>query len=162
MKNFTVFIIMLLFLVSCSSTGTNSQLKVGIIAPLTGPNAWIGELIEQSAEMGIEHANVAGGVNDLPIEFVLEDADTSAEASTAANKLISQDSVDVIYAITTPNTAAASAVAEQHEIPLFGFTAVPTFAKKGKWTFIDLRNIETECTLLGETALNQGHVKIAL
>ncbi len=162
MKTHIIMIITLLFLAACAQPeAIKEPVKLGVIAPLTGPNAWIGELFVPSAEMAIEEVNTAGGINGREVKIIIEDADTSVKASTAANKLISQDDVDVLYAITTPVVAASSAVAEQNSVPLFGFTAVPTFAKKNTWVFSDLRSVIQECELLSQTALKNNHMRLA-
>ncbi len=158
-KLFGLFV--LLLLAACAQPEEKGPVKLGVIAPMTGPNAWIGELVVSSAEMAVEELNAEGGINGRDIKIILEDADTSAKASTAANKLISQDSVDVLYSITTPVVAASSAVAEQNKVPLFGFTAVPTFAKKNTWVFSDLRSVIQECELLSQVALKNNHLRLA-
>lgn len=152
---------LLLLLIGCStSTETEKPFKVGIVAPMTGPNAWIGEFVFASLDIAKTELNTEG-INGRQIEFVLEDADNPAKATTATTKLITQDSVDIIYSVTTPVTAGASGVAEQNKVPLFGFTAVPTFAKKNTWVFVDLRDAVQECKLLGEVALKNGHTRLA-
>jgi branched-chain amino acid transport system substrate-binding protein len=160
MKKFLVAIIALFVLAACAQV-EQTPLKVGIAAPMTGTNAWIGEYVVASLEMAKDEINAAGGINGRQIQIILEDADNSAKGSTAANKLISQDEVDFIYSVTTPVTAAASAVAEQNGVPLFGFTAVPSFAKKNTWVFSDLRDAVQECRLLSEKALRNSHLRIA-
>src|SRR5574341_2296588 len=158
MKKTLFAIVTLILLAACAQPEAKAPVKLGVIAPMTGPNAWIGELVVASAEMAVEELNAEGGVNGRDIKIILEDADTSGKASTAANKLISQDAVDALYSITTPVVAASSAVAEQNKIPLFGFTAVPTFAKKNTWVFSDLRSVIQECELLSQVVPRRSEV----
>ncbi|MEK6823152.1 MAG: ABC transporter substrate-binding protein, partial [Nanoarchaeota archaeon] len=135
--------------------------KIGFVGPLSGPNAWIGNLMIPAAQIAIDEINAAGGIDGRRIVAIIEDAGDSAKASTAVNKLIGQDGVDMVYAVTTPVVAAASAVAEQNQVPLFGFTAVSTFAKKNTWVFSDLREMTKECSLLAAQALEDGDKKVA-
>jgi branched-chain amino acid transport system substrate-binding protein len=155
-----ITLLALLLLAACVQVEEKS-FTVGIAAPLTGPNAWIGEFVVASLEMAKEDINSQGGINGKNIEFVIEDADNAQKGTTAVTKLIQQDNVDVVYSVTTPVTAGASAVAEQNAVPLFGFTAVPTFAKKNTWVFVDLRDMVQECRLLSQAALKNGHLKLA-
>ncbi len=159
-KLLVITTVALLFLVACAQV-EQKPFKVGIVAPMTGPNAWIGEFVVGSLEIAKDELNAQGGVNGKAVEFVLEDADNAAKSTTGTTKLIQQDNVDLIYSVTTPVTAGASAIAEQNGVPLFGFTAVQTFAKKNTWVFSDLRDIVNECTLLAQTALKNNHLKLA-
>ncbi|HLC33076.1 MAG TPA: ABC transporter substrate-binding protein [Candidatus Nanoarchaeia archaeon] len=151
---------LMLALVACAPE-QQKPFTVGIVAPLSGGNAWIGEFVINSLELAKEELNAEGGINGKPILFILEDADNAAKATTAAQKIIGQDNVNILYSVTTPVTAGASTVAEQSSVPLFGFTSVSTYAKKNTWVFSDLRDVVQECKLLGEAALTNGHAKIA-
>lgn len=161
MKHLISISIMALLLLAACAQVEEKPFKVGIAAPMTGTNAWIGEFVVGSLEIAKTELNAQGGINGKNIEFILEDADTAAKSTTATTKLIQQDAVDIVYSVTTPVTAGASAVAEQNAVPLFGFTAVPTFAKKNTWVFVDLRDAVQECTLLSQAALKNGHMKLA-
>jgi len=160
MKQTIMIILTLLLLAACVQTESQPY-KVGIVAPMTGPNAWIGEYVVSALEMAKEEINAAGGTNGRQIQTILEDADNAAKGTTATTKLIQQDGVDFIYSITTPVTGGASAVAEQNAVPLFGFTGVPTYARKNTWIFSDLRDAANECKQLGQTALKNGHKRLA-
>ena len=162
MKGIYLIFILLLFLLLACSKSEIKEFKIGVIAPLTGPNAWIGEFLIPSIDLAVEDINSKGGIKRMKIKTIIEDADTSAKASTAANKLISVDNVDVLYPITTPVVAPASAIAEQNKVPTFTFTSVNAFAKKNTWVFTDLRDIVQECSSLAKAALKNNHKKIAV
>jgi branched-chain amino acid transport system substrate-binding protein len=157
-------LMLLLLLAACGAPKEQAELapyKLGVIAPMSGPNAWIGDFVTNAIALAVEDVNAAGGINGRMVQSILEDADNPAKSSTAANKLISQDGVDFIYAVTTPVVASASGVADQSGVPLFGFTAVQTYAKKGTWVFSDLRDAIKECKLLSAAALKNGHTQLA-
>ncbi len=151
----------IVLLTACGQTGSKDVIKLGIVAPLTGGNAWIGQDNSLAVQMAVQHINDAGGINGKKIEVIIEDADTSQKSSTATNKLVALDEVDVLYAITTPVVAAAAPIADQNKIVLFGFTAVNTYAKKGNYVFTDLRDIQKECGLLSKAAEAQGDTQLA-
>ncbi len=161
MKKSLIFGIFALLLLAACAQVDQKPFKIGVVTPLSGPNAWIGEFNTAALETAKEEINAQGGINGKNIELVFEDADNAAKSTTATTKLIQQDNVDLIYSVTTPVTAAASAVAEQNAVPLFGFTAVPSFAKKNTWVFSDLRDAVQECRLLSQAALKNGHKRIA-
>lgn len=148
-------ILALLLLASCAAP--QDTITIGVIAPLSGPNAWIGDFLAPALELSVQRINEDGGINGKTVTLVFEDASASAEAATAATKLVEQDGVDALYSITTPVTAAASAIAQQNKVPMFAFTAVDTFAKMNDFVFSDLRSIESECGLLAEIASQEGN-----
>lgn len=73
-------------------------IKIGLLAPLTGPAAADGEEFVRGVEWAIEEANEAGGVAGYT--FALEVADvkdqSAANVSSAAERLIGTDGVEVI------------------------------------------------------------------
>ena len=52
-------------------------LKIGMVAPLTGPGAESGQFQMQGAKLAVEEVNKAGGVLGRPIELVIEDDQTT-------------------------------------------------------------------------------------
>lgn len=60
-------------LVSCSS-GSDDTVKVGVIAPFSGPKASTGELVTNSLEAAVRHLNAAGGLKGRKAEVLLRDA----------------------------------------------------------------------------------------
>jgi Periplasmic binding protein len=45
----------------------HAEILIGLPAPYTGPNAWMGEGIERGAEMAIADLNAAGGILGQPL-----------------------------------------------------------------------------------------------
>jgi ABC-type branched-subunit amino acid transport system substrate-binding protein len=77
---------------------TDSPIKVGIIAELTGPLSFMGIADANVARMVIDEINAAGGLLGRQIALVVEDgATTDSVAEARAAKLIEQDQVDVIF-----------------------------------------------------------------
>ena len=54
-----------------------APLKIGVVAPLTGPGAESGRFQIQGAELAVDEVNKAGGVLGRPIELVIEDDQTT-------------------------------------------------------------------------------------
>ena len=45
----------------------HAEVLIGLPAPYTGPNAWMGEGIERGAEMAVADLNAAGGFLASPL-----------------------------------------------------------------------------------------------
>ncbi len=70
------------------------SIKVGIILPLTGPQAKFGEIEKSSFVMAVDEINSKGGVNGRMIKLLIEDDTGKPDVGrSAAEKLISQNRV---------------------------------------------------------------------
>jgi branched-chain amino acid transport system substrate-binding protein len=87
----TVILFFSLFIISAQAQDT---LKIGVILPLTGPNAMIGQEEKRGINMAIEKINAAGGALKKKVELIIEDnrGDPTVIVS-AAEKLITRDKV---------------------------------------------------------------------
>ncbi len=73
------------------------ELKVAILAPLSGPVPTFGVSTRDGALMAIEEWNAKGGVNGMKIVAIVEDSQCTPDpAVNAANKVIDQDGVKYI------------------------------------------------------------------
>jgi branched-chain amino acid transport system substrate-binding protein len=80
------------FLTGCQSGG--DTLKIGVLAPLSGPVPTFGVMTRDAALLAIEEWNAKGGVLGKKIVAVIEDSQCTPDpAVNAANKLIDQDKV---------------------------------------------------------------------
>ena len=99
------------------------EVKVGVIAPMSGPWARQGDLVRKGVEMAIEDINNAGGVKALggaKMAAVFADAGENAEkAKNAAQRLLSQepDLVGGTGAWLSSFTLAVTEVTERAELP---------------------------------------------
>ncbi len=107
--------------VGLSSCGKSESgpIKIGVLLPLTGPQANFGEMEKNSFELAKEEINAKGGIDGRPIEFVYEDDTGKPDVGRAgAEKLIVQDKVPMLAGgYSSSVTFAAAAVAQQHRIP---------------------------------------------
>jgi len=73
------------------------ELKVAVLAPLSGPVPTFGEMTRDGALLAIEEWNAKGGVNGATVVPFVEDSQCTPDpAVNAANKVISQDGVHYI------------------------------------------------------------------
>jgi len=76
-------------------------IKIGILGPMTGPAADIGEPMMQGAKLAIDEINAKGGIpcgaTKRKLEpVVADDENTPAKSVTAAQKLINKDKITVL------------------------------------------------------------------
>jgi branched-chain amino acid transport system substrate-binding protein len=75
----------------------HAEILIGLPAPYTGPNAWMGEGIERGAEMAIADLNEAGGILGQPARLIkVDDYCNGEQAVAAANKLVAAG-VEVVF-----------------------------------------------------------------
>ncbi len=66
------------------AAAAQEAIRVGIVLPLTGSQAFFGEMESQSFELALEEINLAGGVRGRPLEFVFADDEGRPEVGAAA------------------------------------------------------------------------------
>ncbi len=89
------------------------KIKIGILIPLTGSNAAIGEDIRNSILLALEE------IKNIEIEPIIEDSKCKpAEGVTGIKKLIEFDDVSAIVGITCSGVAnAVSPIIEENKVP---------------------------------------------
>ena len=101
-----------------------SEVKVGLIAPMSGPWARQGDLMLKGANLAIEHINAQGGIkalNGAKMKLVTFDAGDSVEkAKNAAQRMVAQepDLVGVTGAWLSSFTLGVTEVTERAELPV--------------------------------------------
>jgi len=127
MKKSAVFIILLaiLSLIICGcSNNDSSQIKIGVIAELTGDIPAVGASCKNAAEMAVGEVNDAGGIQmgdkKYKIKLIIEDnAGKADQSASSAQKLITQQKVT---AIVGPNASRyalpAAEIAESSKVVL--------------------------------------------
>lgn len=99
------------------------EIKIGIVASLTGSASTTGTDMWQSAVLAAEEINAKGGVNvngvPMNITLVKGDDETSPAAGVkAVTKLITEDKVDILVGgFSSSVTFADSVVAAEHKVP---------------------------------------------
>ena len=96
---FRVFAIVMLvaMLVAACAPAQPQEIKIAILAPLSGPVPTFGVSTKEGALMAIDEANAKGGVLGAKITAIVEDSQCTPDpAVNAANKVINQDKVHYI------------------------------------------------------------------
>jgi branched-chain amino acid transport system substrate-binding protein len=112
------------------------SVNVGVIMPLSGPNAQFGINSRNGIELVADEINSAGGIAELggaKINLVVADAtSTPTTAGTAAQRLITQQDVTaVLGAFASSLTLAISEVTERRDIPLLTMSFADQITGRG-------------------------------
>jgi branched-chain amino acid transport system substrate-binding protein len=114
-----------------------SEVKIGLIQPLSGPWARSGEMSKRGAELAVEDINNAGGVKacgGAKVKLVVVDAGDSPEkAKNAAQRLVAQDP-DVAGGIgsnISSFTLAVTEVTERAGVPWMTLSFSPVVTDRG-------------------------------
>jgi branched-chain amino acid transport system substrate-binding protein len=110
--------------------------NVGVIMPLSGPNAQFGINSRNGVELAADEINKAGGIAELggaKINLVVADAtSTPTTAGTVAQRLITQQDITaVLGAFASSLTLAISEVTERRDIPLLTMSFADQITGRG-------------------------------
>lgn len=110
---------------SDSQATGESTIYIGLAVPLTGSMAAIGKMVQQSALMGTDQINTAGGINGKNLELViLDDANDPKQAAIVAQRFCEDPKITaVIGHITSTTTNAAYPIYQAANMPLLSPTA---------------------------------------
>ena len=99
---------------------TDTTIRVGMIADLTGPVAFYGQEMTAGARLYLDHVNDQGGVHGRQIELIVEDDGYQPPRTVAAfRKLVDQDQVFCFAgSMGSSTTTATFPLLERERIPL--------------------------------------------
>lgn len=139
-------------------------LVIGGILPLTGDAASYGLPIQQAALLAQKEINESGGVNGRPIEFIWEDGRCEREdAKAAAERLVKEKKVEILYAGTCSSEFLAAAPIAQAEkiISISASATSPEISKLGKYVFRTSPSDALAGKVAAEYAFNKWGAKTA-
>lgn len=109
----------------------NSHFKIGVIIPLSGPAATMGETSKKAVELAVSNLPEDTRKN---IEIVYGDDQLDTKQTVAvAQKLIDVDRVNAIVAWSSPTAVAASYISEKNSVPMIGLGNSPEINTNKKW-----------------------------
>ena len=153
----------------CSATAYADLVKIGVLAPLTGPTASDGEEFVRGVDLAVKEANANGGVAGHMFEVVKADVvdHSAANVSAAAERLIGTAGVHVIltgYASLSMFEVELMAEANMPYIPsgpspqFAAIVADDPDAYNCCWSFTaDFKGYETDVTPTIEALSAAGH-----
>ncbi|ROQ90224.1 ABC transporter substrate-binding protein [Desulfosoma caldarium] len=130
-------VLSLMFLPLKTALGAES-VKIGLLAPLTGPAAADGASVNNAVQLAVEKVNKGGGLLGKHVELVVyDDRADGKEAVGLAQKLIQQDRVVGVVggSYSTPSRAVAP-IFQEEGIPFIAAYAVhPDITTAGDYCF---------------------------
>ena len=115
--------------------------KIGCIFSYTGVAAFLGDRMKTTVEMMAESVNKNGGIDGHLVELVIYDSGSEVtKAVTAANRLITQDKVDIISGAGNMSglSLAIKPVANRYQVPMIsnaGSRAIVEPVEESRWIF---------------------------
>jgi branched-chain amino acid transport system substrate-binding protein len=133
-SNITIVLSLVAFLLGVSGTARAQTLRVGVLLPLSGRLASIGEMEKTAFSMAAAAVEERGGIQGRELEFVF--ADTAADPDTgrsAARELITrQDVLALTGGVSSAATWEAANVAEENRVPfLISSASADRITEKG-------------------------------
>ena len=150
---------------------TGDTFKIGIISPMSGPNARYGAFANKGAALAAKEINAAGGVLGKKIELVSGDSQcVPSEGVAATQRMISLDKTPVIIGdVCSSVTLAMQPLVEESKVLLVNAASSnPDITYRAgvggfKWTF---RNYPTDevraATVLEYSVKTKGYKKFAV
>ncbi|MBI5220249.1 MAG: ABC transporter substrate-binding protein [Candidatus Liptonbacteria bacterium] len=121
-----------------SQSVATGPIKIGVIQPLSGDIAAIGEAVRYAIEIARDEVNATGGINGHPIELVEEDSKCDPKtAASAASKLVNINKViAIVGAGCSSETLAAAPIVEAARIPMISPVSTnPKVTQAGDYVF---------------------------
>ena len=134
-----LFFFLLSVVITAHSYSKDNDVVIGLAAPLTGDQAYIGVGVLQGAQMAVEDANIKGPIfGDTKIHLEpLDDQHNPTQAALVANKLAADpDAVGVVGHFNSSCTKASSSI--YHEARLVQISPAstnPEISRQGFDTF---------------------------
>ena len=124
------------------------EITIGFPGPVTGPASFLGQHMKWGAEQAVDEVNKRGGVLGRKLSFVMQDSVCRpADSVAAAEKLLSQDKVDVLLGdLCSGATLALMPVVEKAGKPMIvSISTLPEITAKAgvggnKWVFRTVAN----------------------
>ena len=107
-------------------SASGETLKVGLVAPVTGPYSGDGQEMQRGAELGVDAVNKIGGVHGMQLELVVADvADLSPENYVkAAQRLTGEVGAAAIFSGYCSNDSTEFPTYAQAGMPVFHFNTL--------------------------------------
>ena len=144
------------------AAGAAETVKVGVVAPLTGPQAHLGKDIENGARLAVDAINATNpSLGGKPVQFSLQAEDDQADPKTAtvvAQKLVDEGAKGVVGHLNSGASIPASRIYSDNGIPQVSpaSTAVAYTHQGFKTTFRLMANDSQQGKALGQYAVKLG------
>jgi len=138
----TVMLILLVSLTACSNSDVEETLSIGLIAPITGEAARVGESTVTAAHLAVNEVNAAGGIKvgnkTYRVRLLIEDnQDSPTQSVHVARKLILQQKITALIGPQlSRNAIPVAQLAEQYQVPMISpWSSNPKTTKNKRFVF---------------------------
>lgn len=150
-----------------TSGGTAGQAggdyRFGVMIPLTGPGAVIGEAYKRGLDMAVSEINASGGVGGMKLVPDVQDHKGTAQGGTEAmNQLANIDKVPYVVSSFSSSTLAAQPTAAQNKILLMNAGGPDTSMLNKAYLFNNQVMAPSLMPPLAQYVWGQGKRKAAL
>lgn len=126
--------------------------KVGVLLPMTGPNAAFGKTSLNGIRLAADDFNAKGGVKSLggaKIELVIADTPSPNVTAQATQRLVSREQVAaVLGSFASSTTLAALEVTERAGVPLVTFSFADELTTRG---YKNIFQVSSKASLMGRS-----------
>jgi branched-chain amino acid transport system substrate-binding protein len=128
MRYFSRLLVVIVCSLSATGTALAQEIKIGLVAALTGQSAQSGEAITRGLTIAIDELNAKGGIIGRKVVLIRRDDESSPPKGVgAARELISNEKVAALFGgIDTPVSLAIVPIANQSKTPFMGVWAAGT------------------------------------
>ncbi|MBV7274819.1 ABC transporter substrate-binding protein [Clostridium thailandense] len=115
----------------------SGEIKIGVVLPLTGDIAAMGQSAKNAISLLDEQVNGKGGVLGKKVKFIIEDDENKpANSANVAQKLITEDVVGIIGSYSSKCSIAMAPVVNAAKIPMItGTSTNPKVTEAGEYIF---------------------------
>ena len=136
------------------------EIRVGVIIPLSGEAAGLGETSRNSVNWALEKI-AANGSTRLRVFF--EDDRLDPKLTLSAYRRLRQSyDIDVVVSISSGTSNALAPIAEQNRVPMIAVASDPKIIKDRKWVVNFWVSPEEEARLTVDEAVRRGYKRIAM
>jgi len=120
-------------LLAVAGPASAAEIKLGVIAGMSGAGTSYGIGIQQGAEMAVKEINEAGGINGDKIKLVVvDDASNPAQSVTAMQRLVGENVDVIVGGWGSSQVLANMEVSERAGIPYVVVGASPATRINGR------------------------------
>lgn len=155
-------------LTACAAPGSSDDgqdvdsYTLGVMLPLTGPVATVGQSFQTGIQMAAEEINADGGIDGKDLEVAFEDTKGTPEGGVAAiNKFTSVEKAPMVITATSGQTLSAQPIAEQRHAVLMNVGGVSPNLLNLPYLYNNAVNITSMGPILAEYLYDQGYRKLA-
>jgi branched-chain amino acid transport system substrate-binding protein len=153
---------------ACAAPGSSDESKdvdsytLGVMLPLTGQLATVGQGFQTGIQMAAEEINADGGIDGKDLKVVFEDTKGTPEGGVAAiNKFTSVEKAPMVITATSGQTLSAQPIAEQRHAVLMNVGGVSPNLLDLPYLYNNAVNITSMGPTLAQYLWEQGYRKLA-